>query len=802
MASSTIPRPGLGWLLRPLAAFIGLLSLWFMIGGIILLTVSGSSYYLLAGIALLFSAVQLWRRKISGALGFAGVLIATLLWTMWETGANYWGWVPRMGLLTLIAFIVTLILPTLDRGPTRKFAMCFSGLIAAILLVGVALAFQPHGYVAPTGPIPDEPIPGMSTASNSIAADWKNYGGDGNANRYSPLAQITPANISNLETAWTFRTGSMPADLKNNRWAPETTPIKVGDGIYLCSATNDMMRVDPATGKEVWHYKSNVTEKDIPYTAACRGVTYYESAKIPVGQGCHSRILEGTLNMKLITVDAETGKPCPGFGEDGKVDLWTGMGKVIPGMAAVTAPPPVVNGVIVVNQQVMDGQRRWSPSGVIRGYDAETGAFLWAWDVNRPGKRGLPGPGETYSKGTPNSWTTMTGDPKLGLVYVPTGNSTVDYYSAMRTPQENAVSTSVVALDVKTGEKRWIFQTVHKDAWDYDMGSQVTLLDYPDAKGRATPAMIVPTKRGQTFILDRRNGKPLTPVVERPAPAGNVPGDPRAPTQPWSIGMPEMSGPKLTEAKMWGMTPLDQLYCRIKFRDSRYLGEFTPPGVGDHWIVYPGFNGGNDWGSTSYDPHRGILVANYSNLPVRERLIPRAEADKMGLRSMDDPAYKPGGTPVEGNGPQADTPYAIETSILMVKLTNMLCNEPPYGKVMAIDMHTRKTLWERPLGTARANGPFNIPTGLPIEIGTPNNGGPMMTGSGLVFIAAAMDNLLRAIDIRTGKVVWSTVLPAGGQATPMTYEHKGRQYVLMMAGGHHVMGTPTADYLVAYALKR
>jgi quinoprotein glucose dehydrogenase len=790
------------WLVRPLAVLILFLSVWFFIGGGMLIAAGGSWYYVLAAIALLASAVQLWRHRTSGAWWFGGLYAATVLWTMWETGADYWGWVPRLSLLTVLGLLLSLVLPNLDRGTSRKVSLGYTGVAVAIFATFFGLGFVTHGYVAPTGPLPDSPIAG---AGSDIDAglpdgDWTHYGRDSHATRYSPLKQINASNVSGLKRAWVMRTGDLPKDPVHNKWAPQTTPIKVGDAIYMCTATNDILRLDPATGKEVWRYKSGVVEGDIPYTAACRGVTYYQSTQTPAGEVCHTRILEGTLNMKLIAVDAETGKACPQFGTNGRVDLFAGLGKTVPGMAAMSSPPPVVNGVIIENHQVMDGQRRWSPSGVIRGWDAETGAFRWAWDVNRPNDRGQPGPGESYSKGTPNSWTTLTADAKMGLVYLPMGNSTVDYYSAMRTPQENAVSTSVVALDVQTGNPRWVYQTVHKDAWDYDMGSQVTLLDYPDQTGKIVPAMIVPTKRGQTFILDRATGKSLTKVEERPAPAGTVPGDPRAPTQPWSVDMPRMSAPDLTEKTMWGITPLDQLYCRIKFRNTRYVGEFTPPGVGDHWLVFPGYNGGNDWGSVAYDPARGIMVGNYSNTPLRERLVPRAEVEAKGIYAMDNPKFNPNGPGVEGNGAQEDTPYGIETIPLMLPLTNMLCNEPPYGKIVAIDMHTRKTLWERPLGTARANGPFNIATGMPAEIGTPNNGGPMITGGGLVFIAAATDNLLRAIDMSTGKVVWKDVLPAGGQATPMSYEYKGKQYVLQMAGGHHMMGTPTADYLVAYTL--
>lgn len=787
-------------LVRPIAVATSALSLWFLIGGAMLAAAGGSWYYLLAGAGLLASGVQLWRLKASGALWFGSVYLATILWTVWESGTSYWGWVPRLSLLTVIALALTLVLPELGRPFTRRIALSLTGGAVAIFAAAFALAFVPYGVISPAGDVPSTPVSIGDTSTDLPAGDWAAYGRDKNGTRYSPLAQITADNVGHLKRAWVARTGDLPQAGKPNKWAPQTTPLKVGNAIYMCTATNSMIRLDPATGKEIWRYTTDVQYKDIPYTAACRGVSYFQSEVIPEGKPCHTRIIEGTLNMKLVAVDAETGTLCEGFGSGGRVDLMVGLGKTVPGMVAMTSPPPIVNGVIVTNQQVLDGQRRWAPSGVIRGFDAETGAFRWAWDVKRPHDHGMPAPGETYSLGTPNSWAAMTGDDKLGLVYVPTGNAAVDYYSAMRTAEEEEISASVVALDVQTGERRWVFQTVHKDVWDYDIGSQVTLMDYPGPGGTAVPAMIIPTKRGQLFVIDRVTGKPLSPVEERTAPVGRVAEDPRSPTQPWSVGMPRLGAPELSEKTMWGVTPLDQLYCRIKFRRNRYEGEFTPPGVDDPWIVFPGYNGGSDWGSVAYDPDTGILVGNYNNTPMVERLVPRSEADKMGLRSLDDPQYKPGGGGAEGNGAQADTPYAIEVTPLMVSFTNMLCNEPPYGKIMAIDMHTRKPLWERPIGTARANGPFNIGTGLPIPIGTPNNGGPMITAGGLVFVAAATDNLLRAIDMKTGKVVWSDVLPAGGQATPMTYEADGRQYVLIMAGGHHFMGTPTGDYVVAYAL--
>ncbi|NHO32924.1 pyrroloquinoline quinone-dependent dehydrogenase [Acetobacter fallax] len=662
---------------------------------------------------------------------------------------------------------------------------------------GVNAANIPDGPPAEPG----EATPAVEQVTgNPVHDDWPAYGRDTSATRYSPLDQITPENVGRLKRAFVYHTGSKPAPGQLNKWAAETTPIKVGDGLYTCSAMDDIIKLDPGTGKEIWRHNSGVKYDSIPYTAACKGVVYYTSSTVPEGQPCHNRILAATLDMRLIQVDAADGRLCEGFGYHGQVNLMKGMGESVPGFVSVTAPPPIVNGAIVVNHEVLDGQRRWAPSGVIRGYDAETGRFLWAWDVNRPDQHGEPQPGEHYSRGTPNSWATMTGDNELGLVYVPTGNSAADYYSALRSPEENRVSSSVVAIDVKTGSPRWVFQTVHKDVWDYDIGSQPTLLDFPGKDG-PIPALIMPTKRGQTFVLDRRDGKPILPVEERPAPtATDVPNDPRSPTQPWSPGMPRLGVPELKETDMWGMSPIDQLYCRLKYRRAKYQGEFTAPEISRPWLEYPGYNGGSDWGSMAYDPKAGVLIANWNITPMYDQLVTRKKADELGLMPVDDPHFSPSGGGAEGAGAMADTPYGIVVSPFWNEFTHMMCNKPPYGMITAIDIHTQKVLWQHPLGSARANGPWGLPTHLPLTIGTPNNGGPVITAGGVIFVAATTDNLIHAFDAKTGKELWSDVLPGGGQATPMTYEYNGKQYVAIMAGGHHFMMTPVSDALVVYAL--
>ena len=668
---------------------------------------------------------------------------------------------------------------------------------------------QPAGVNAANLPDIDElPIDQLPQAVPQESADpkpddWPAYGRDDRATRYSPLTQITPDNVGKLQRAFIYHTGSLPPKGKINRLAAETTPIKVGDSLYLCSATNDMMRVDAATGQEKWRFHSHESYDAIPFTSACKAVTYYTSSTVPEGQPCHNRIIEGTLDNRLIAVDAEDGKLCETFGHGGQVNLMQGMGWSVPRFVGVTSPSPIVNGVIVVNHEVLDGQRRWAPSGVVRGYDAESGKFLWAWDVNNPDDHHQPDKDHYYSRGTPNSWAAMTGDNALGLVYVPTGNSAADYYSALRSEAENRVSSSVVAIDVRTGAPRWVFQTVHKDVWDYDIGSQPTLFDYHADDGSVIPALIMPTKRGQTFILDRRTGKPLPdfPVVEKPAPnPGFVKDDPRAPTQPWSTGVPRLGFPNLTEADMWGASPLDQLACRIKFRRAHYVGEFTPPTIKQPWIEDPGYNGGSDWGSISYNPQTGILFANWSHMPMYDQLVSRKEADKLKLFPIDVPEYTPRHGITAGNASQAETPYGALVGPFWNTFTRMMCNAPPYGMITAIDLKAHKVLWQHPFGSARANGPWGIATHLPVTIGTPNNGGSLMTASGLAFIGAATDNQLHAIDLKTGKTLWTDVLPGGGQANAMTYAVNGRQYVAIMAGGHHLMGTPVSDALVVYAL--
>ncbi|WP_082483549.1 membrane-bound PQQ-dependent dehydrogenase, glucose/quinate/shikimate family [Rubellimicrobium mesophilum] len=836
------------WLVQALGVILALIGLVLAVGGAWLVALGGSWYYLLAGLGLILSGALLLMLRMTGVWAYLLVYVATWAWAIWEVGGwDGWPLVPRVVAPTVLLILVLLAIPVLSRSP-RPFARY--GSYGAAALAALALGLAADGLLRPqpvlaqqgaatpepgpavepapeatapaptTPPAPDDatatpPAAGTATGAQATEAppppaipveaseDWPTYGGGADATRYSPLDRITPDNVAQLQQVWQFRAGDMPdqtsgADTEAAPgYAAETTPIKVGDHLYLCSAKNILLSLDAGTGREEWRHDPTISNDAIPYSATCRGVAYYANPQAAPGEPCAARIIEGTIDARLLAVDAATGQPCPDFGQGGQVSLLDGIGATVPGWYAVTSPPAIVRGVIVTGAQVSDNQAEDAPSGVIRGYDAVTGELRWAWDMERPDLHGAPPEGEAYSRGTPNSWTTATGDEELGYVYLPLGNSSVDYWGGNRTEAEDEYSSSVVAIDVATGRDVWHFQTVHYDVWDYDLGSQPSLVDFPTAEG-TVPALILSSKQGEIYVLDRRTGEPIFAPEERPAPQGGVEPERLSPTQPFST-YHTLAFPPLTERQMWGMSPIDQLWCRIQFRRASYEGEYTPPTSDRHYIEYPSYNGGSDWGSLAVDAADGILVANYNNMANFNRLIPREEVPPgvvpVNVASADSQDAPSDLSPMWGS------PYAIDVNAgWRVRWTGMLCTEPPYGGIRAIDLGTGETLWDRPLGEARRNGPWGIPSMLPVTIGTPNNGGPLVTAGGLIFIAATTDDMFRAIDLRTGEVLWETPLPAGGQATPMTYESDGRQYVVLMAGGHHFMKTPIGDHVLAWAL--
>ncbi len=804
------------------AVFVGLFGAVLAAGGIWLITLGGSWYYALAGIGMVAAAVLLLRRRVTGVWLYVLVFAATVVWALWERGLSGWPQVPRLVGHSVMLILVLLTVPILQRrNAERRTRAGRSGLATAALVIlagsSVVWLTKPSGIEAQTTSKSDSRIvanlktgsddesnpelreQGSGSTGLQVGKDWPAYGGTYEATRYSPLDQITPDNVSQLEQAWVFRTGDTPSGDATGKYSPENTPLKVGDTVFVCSAMGIVIGVDAGTGEEKWRHDPQVAPESIPYGATCRGVAHYAVPDAPADASCASRVIWGTLDARLIAIDANDGTPCADFGANGEVDLKQGIGETVPGWYAVSSPPTIVQGVVVMGAQVKDGQAEDAPSGVIRGFDAMTGELSWAWDLGNPELTGDPADGEIYTRGTPNMWTIASGDEELGLVYLPLGNSAVDYYGSLRSDAENEFATSLVALDVRTGEQVWSFQTVYRDVWDYDLGSQATLIDFPGDDGEMVAAIVLPSKQGDIYILDRRTGEPLVGVEEREAPTGGVEPDYLSPTQPYSL-YHTLAKPDLTERDMWGFTAIDQLYCRIQFRQASYQGMYTPPTVDSHWIQYPGYNGGSDWGSVAIDSERGVIVANYNDVPNYNRLLTRAEADAAGLEPINTPGG-PEKTPLGEAGPQTGAPYGIQVNAgWRVPYTGIVCKQPPYGGIRAIDLASGETLWDRPLGTARRNGPFGIPSMLPLNIGTPNNGGSVITASGLIFIAAATDNLFRAIDIGTGETIWEVVLPAGGQANPFVFEADGKQFVGIMAGGHHFMETPIGDEVLAWAL--
>ena len=356
-------------------------------------------------------------------------------------------------------------------------------------------------------------------------------------------------------------------------------------------------------------------------------------------------------------------------------------------------------------------------------------------------------------------------------------------------------SSAVVALDANTGKPRWHFQTTHHDLWDYDVPSQPVLIDLADGR----PALLQPTKRGEIFMLDRRTGEPIAEVTEQRVPVSSLDGERSSPTQPFSTGMPSFAGIRPSEKTMWGVTPIDQAWCRLQFRRARFDGSLTPIGVDQPTITWPGSLGGMNWGSVSVDPVSRIMIVNSSHVINYNQLLTRAQADAIGLKAIPKPSFENIAGPVAQEG----APYAASIKPFLSPLLAP-CTQPPYGMISAVDLNTRKIIWQKPFGTARDSGPLLLKTGLPIPMGTPNIGGSIITSSGIAFIGATQEHMIRAYDIKTGKELWKGRLPAGGNATPMTYwsAKSGRQFVVIAAGGHGGILSGYSDQLVAFALPK
>jgi quinoprotein glucose dehydrogenase len=750
--------------------------------GLWLAALGGSLYYAVSGTLILVSAWLVLRGRPAGVWLFLLVFAGSVAWALWEVGFNGWALMPRLVYLAVAAAWLLLF-----NRPRRTLAA--AGLLVVALGAGVTGAvLLDHPAIAD---IPTATAPAMPAAPAN--GGWEYYGGSLHATRYSQLAEITPANVNRLEQAWTYHAGTFTRDA-HSAHLYEGTLLMVDGLLYGCTPHSAAFALDPVTGRQVWRHDTKI---DLSYggRGLCRGVAFFRA---PAGVAeCPTRILMGTVDNRLIALDAKTGASCKSFGTGGAVDLSENMGlKSFPrGWTNPTSPPTIVHGTAVIGSYIIDDQSTFVPPGVIRGYDPVTGKLKWAFDPGRPDDHAAPAPGKTYTPSTPNSWPPFSGDEALGLVYLPMGMGSPDFIGTYRTKETERFASAVVALDADTGAVRWVFQAIHHDVWDYDIGSQPVLVDFPTAQGRV-PALIQPTKTGQVFVLDRRTGKPLTRVEERPVPASLMPGDRAAPTQPFSVGMPDFSGPTLTEKDMWGITPFDQLYCRIQFHRALYQGIYTPPHPGRN-IRTPGELGGIDWGSVAVDEGRSILVVNSNVMADYDHFIPRAEADKEGLYIKGDPRARK----TSPGAAMAGTPWAVHWTAFLSPL-HIPCQRPPYGYLTAVDLKTRKIIWQHSFGTAANSGPYGYALGLPFLLGAPNIGGSLVTKGGVIFIGASQDKHFRAVDEASGKVLWDVALPAGGQATPMTYRGAdGHQYVVIAAGGSKDFGTGSGDGFIAWRLR-
>ena len=768
------------------------LGLLFLVGGGQLIRLGGSWYYLVVGLGLVIISILTWLRRAEALSSYAILLGLTIVWAVYESGFDVWALMPRVTAPAALGlwFLVPSVRRKLNPSQAVASAIPILFLLSMLLLTGSYFAnrFQATDRV--------DRVPMDYTQLESSESSWTHYGGNQSGQRFVQSTQINKSNVSQLELAWSYRisSGTERNAQPVTTSSAESTPIEVDGRLFFCTSTNVAISLEAETGEELWRYNPSV-KLDPATHQVCRGVAYHKGEF--ENAACNSRLLMGTVDNRLIAINALTGELCPGFGTDGSVDLNVGLGKVLPGYNYLTSPPAILNGIVVVGSFVLDNQSTDEPSGVVRGFDAVSGKPIWAWDLLNPKGQSPAGPGELYARNTPNVWSVASVDSDLGLIFLPTGNTPPDFFGGQRSAAQDRYNSSIVALDYQSGDVRWSFQTVNHDVWDLDIASQPVAVNW-SFENEILPVLIVPTKRGEIFILDRRTGEPITAIEQRPVPQNPVAGEWLAPTQPYSVGLPSFAPADLDEASMWGATPLDQLWCRIKFRRSRYEGQFTPHST-TGTITFPGAFGVINWGSVSLDPERGIMLVNTSYMPWYQKLIARPEADKLGIAPWGSPSPNgsSGHTGREVYYAQSGTPYAIESGPFL-SLLGLPCNQPPWGELSAVDLKTRKIMWRQPLGTTRDVAPF----GLPLGTGVFNIGGSATTRGGVTFIAATIDNFLRAFDVDTGRELWKTRLPAGGQATPISYVSKenGRQYVVIAAGGHGPLMTKPGDYILAYAL--
>ena len=728
-------------------------------GGLQLLVLGGSVYYIFAGLVVGCSAYFLWNKRHLASLIYGVFFLLTVAWAFIESGTNLWALAPRILFFAGIGliFLTPWVRKALYGGfPSPLFSSTISRIIPILTVVITIFVF-----IEGTGYEVREMSPRSQINTVNTQTDWPSYGNTVKGTRYSPLDQINVTNASDLELAWTYRTGAGGAF--------KATPLMVGNLLYVCTGGNRVVAVDAENGALVWQFDPLIDPEHLAqaryFTTGCRGVSYYAAPEDYVGE-CPERILTNTTDARLIAIDAVSGERCSFFGDQGEVNLTIGMGNDPRIANFQTSPPGIVSGNVVVGGWVIDNRSVGPPSGVVRAFNAITGEFAWAWDMGRPGNTSEPLRGEVYTRGTPNVWSLFSVDEELGLIYAPTGNETPDYFGGYRMDVSDEYASSIVAIEGATGNVRWSYQTVHHDIWDYDVPSQPTLIDLPNKHGEKVKAVLQPTKRGEVFVLNRETGEPLFDIQELPVPqTGGVPEDYVASTQPFTTDLPVWRM-QLDETKMWGLTPLDQLWCRIEYRKMRYEGHFTVPGIGTI-LQNPGATGGFNWGSVSVDEVNNLMVVNPLYMANQLTLIPRDQLPEGMV------------------GSQLGTPYSHNTQRFMSPL-HVPCMQPPYGTLGVVDLETKELLWQKPIGTAEHTGPtffgtLNIPTRLPLTVGTPQTGGTVTTAGGIIFSAGAFDNTVRATNLMNGEELWNHAIPFTAQGTPMTYlSPQGNQTLIVV----------------------
>jgi quinoprotein glucose dehydrogenase len=592
-----------------------------------------------------------------------------------------------------------------------------------------------------------------------FAASTLAFAADPAGTHYSPLRQIDRTNVAKLSTTWTYHTGALdtPGDA-NKKSAFEATPILLDGILYLSTPFNTVIALDPITGREKWKYDPKLDHTRDYSEVASRGVSAWKGAK---GEFL---IVEGTLDGRLLALDGATGKLA------WQVDLTKDVNLRDRGSYQVTSPPAIARDLVITGSSIGDNRAVDVERGIVRAYEVRTGKLRWTWDP-------IPwAAAQSPRTGAANAWSTISVDAPRDLIFIPTGSASPDYYGGMR-PGDNRHANSVVALKASTGELVWSYQVVHHDLWDYDVAAQPALIDFA-----GKPAVAVTTKMGLLFVLDRLTGKPLHTVEERAVPKSTIPGESASPTQPtpaWAPLVPQ----RLTADTLWGANDADREACRQRLSKLRNDGPYTPPSF-EGSLTFPGNAGGVNWGGAAFDPERNLLFSDTNRLAAIFRIIPR---DEMG--AAVEQAKNEGGRFSGEFGRQSGTPFGVYRTWLAAP-NGLPCNAPPWGALVAFDLKTGKLRWESPIG--------EVAPGVPG--GSPNLGGPMVTAGGLVFTAAGMDTKLRAFDSDTGKELWKVDLPASAQAIPMTYETKGKQYVVICAGGHGKLGTKMGDAVIAFQL--